>query len=127
MELNPVERIHRQELDVLLEPLAEQREQLVEQVRRRDDGGTGVEGEAVLPEDARSAARLVECFAERHAISQRSQPESGGDAAESRTDDDGVRAAARHRFASAAERRCASSSRQSRSESSRIARASSST
>lgn len=128
MELDPVERVDRHQLDVVLEPLAEEGEQLLEQMRRRDDRRAGVEGEPVLPEDPRPSARLIECLAERDAIAPRAKPQRGGDAAEPRTDHDGVRPGTLHRDPSAiSPRRCASSSRHSRRVSSRVARASPST
>src|SRR5687768_10816400 len=61
VEEDTVERIDRDEVEVVARIAADEREELIEQIRRRDDRGAGVEGEAIAAEDSRAATGLVEC------------------------------------------------------------------
>src|SRR3954463_9544200 len=54
-----VERRDRQQLHIVFEPPVRAREELLEALRRRDDGGATIEAEAVLLVDIGATARLV--------------------------------------------------------------------
>ena len=71
--------------------LAGQREQLFEAARGGDDGGAGVEGEALVLVDVGAAAGLVALFEERGRDAGRLQADGQRQAAEAAADDGGAR------------------------------------
>jgi hypothetical protein len=73
-------------------PLAADRPQVLEELRRRDDRGPRVEDEAVLAKDPGATAGLVMALEDRDVPPANGQPDGGGEAAEAASDDDGVAA-----------------------------------
>ena len=89
-EAQPVEGRQGHQLDVVREAPAAERPKLLEQEGRGDDGGAGVEGEAVLPVDARPPARRMEPLQHRHPVAARAEPHRRGEAAEAAADHHGM-------------------------------------
>ncbi len=90
VEADAVEGIHRPQLHVVRHASAAQRPQFLEQIGRGDDGGAGIEGEAVLPEDIGTAAGRIELLHDRHAPAARAEPHRGGETAEAGADHHGM-------------------------------------
>ena len=91
VEADAVERVDRAEFDVVGEGAAAQRPEFFEEDRRGDDGGAGVEGEAVLAEDGGAAAGFGEALEDGDAVAAGAEPDGGGEPAEAAADDDGMR------------------------------------
>src|SRR5688572_17483815 len=67
-EAETVPRVKRHKLDVVLQPLAEQLEQFLEQEMRGDYGWTGVVAEAVARQDLRTPAKHRQAVEQSDAI-----------------------------------------------------------
>ena len=91
VKTDPVEGRHRDELHVIRELLPAELPELLEEEGRGDDGGPGVEREALLAEDARPAARLVVPLEDGDVVAPGAEPDGGGEPAEATADDDRVR------------------------------------
>ena len=91
VETDLIERVDAAQVDVVGHAAAAQRPEFFEQVGRGDDGGTGVEGEAVLVVGVGAASRGIEAFEYGDAVAACAQAYGGGEAAEAGADDDGVR------------------------------------
>ena len=87
IKTNPVAGIHRPQVHVIGKASASQRPELLEKKRRGHDGGTGIKGEAVLREDARTPARLIEPLKHRHPIALAEHADGAGEATTAATDD----------------------------------------
>ena len=72
--------------------LAGEREELVDEKRRGDDGRAGIVGEALVLEDVGAAAGLVAHLEDGRVVAARLQADGGGQPAEAGADDDGGRA-----------------------------------
>jgi len=68
---------------VVGEPLAGQREELLEEVRGGEDGGAGVEPEAVEDPLGGAAPELVPPLQHRDVVARGGEPDGRGEAAES--------------------------------------------
>ena len=91
VKTNAIEGIHRPQVDVIRHLPTAQAPKLLEQEGRRDDGGTRVEGEAVLPVHVGATAGRVEFFKNCDSITARAHANRGGEPAESAADHDRVR------------------------------------
>ena len=98
VEADAVEGVHRPQLHVVRHAAAAQRPQLLEQIGRGDDGGAGIEGEAILPEDIGAAAGGVELLHDRHPPAARAEPHRGGETAEAGADHNGMGTRIAHRI-----------------------------
>ena len=92
-----VERVDAAQVDVVRQVLAAQRPEFLEQVRRGDDGGPGIEGETVLPVDVGAAAWRIELFQQGDAVAARAEPDGRGKAAEAGANHHGMRPMGRQR------------------------------
>jgi len=90
VEADAVEGVDGHELHVVLQVAPAEGPELLEQKRRGNDGGPGVERKAVLLEDARPAAGLIEAVEKRHPKATRPQSDGGREPAHSGPNDDGV-------------------------------------
>lgn len=78
-----VVRVEGHERDVVGEPLAGQREELLEEVRGGEDGGAGVEAEAVEDPLGGAAPELVPPLQHRDVVARAGEPDGRGEAAAS--------------------------------------------
>ena len=90
MEADVVEGIERLQRHVIRERGTGERPQLLEDEGGGDDGGAGIEGEAVLAEHRGAAARLLQLLEDRDAVAARAEPDRGGKPAKAAADDGGV-------------------------------------
>jgi hypothetical protein len=90
VEPNPVERVHGLERHVVAHLLTTQRPQFLQQVRGGDDGGAGIEGEAVLLPYVGAAANFVQLLQDRHAVALGTQAHGRGQATKAAADHDGM-------------------------------------
>src|SRR5690606_16561 len=88
LEADPIERIDRDDLDVVRSLLAGEVEEVVDQPRRRDDRGASVEGEPVLPVHVGATARLVALLDDGHVVPLGLQPDGCGQTPKPTSDDD---------------------------------------
>ncbi len=91
VEADPVERVHRHQRHVVGEAPAGQPPQLLQQEGRGDDGGAGIEREAVLPVHPGAPAGLVEPLQHRDPVAPGAQPHRRREAAEAGADHHRVR------------------------------------
>ena len=91
VEADLVEGVDTAQVDVVAHRAAAQRPEFLEQIGRGDDGGAGIEGEAVLTVGVCTPARRIELLEDRHAPSPRTQPHRARQPPEAGADDDGVR------------------------------------
>ncbi len=82
-----IKRIHGQQLDVITDLPTGQREQRLEAVRRSDDGGPGVESEALVPVDVGAAARKIPLLDQQRRNARRLQANGQGQPPEAAADD----------------------------------------
>ena len=90
VEAEVVEGVEGLQRHVVGELRTGKRPQLFEDEGSGDDGGPGIEGEAVLPEHAGAAARLVQFLEDTDAIAPRTQPDRSRKPAKAAADDGGV-------------------------------------
>ena len=91
VEADAIERVHRLQDDIVRQLLAAELPQLLEQIRRGDDGRAGVESETILAINVAAATRCIELFQHRDAIALRPQTNCCGETTETRADHDGMR------------------------------------
>jgi hypothetical protein len=96
---DPVERRHRPHVDGVRHALAAQRPQLLEEERRGDHGGPGVEGEPVLLVHVSSPAGGIELVQHGHAVAAGAEAHRRGEPAKAAADHDGMSLRARGRAA----------------------------
>ncbi len=87
VEADRIEGIERAQLHIVGELASRERPQFLEKERRGDDGGAGIEGEAILPEHTGAPAGLLELFEHRDAIALGAKPDGGGQPAQTAADD----------------------------------------
>ena len=85
-EHNSIERVDRDELEVVCPLLSEQFEQLIKQIGRGDHRWPGIEVKAVPFEGARASTRLTPRFDDRDAVAHRAKPCSRGQPSEAGPD-----------------------------------------
>ena len=90
VKAHAVERCHRAQVHIVTQLAATQLPQLLEQKRRGDDRGPGVEGEAILPVDIGPPARGVELLQHGDAVASGTQPHGSGQATEAAADHHGM-------------------------------------
>jgi hypothetical protein len=90
VEADAVERGHRTQGDVVSQLTLAQGPEFFQQERRRDDGGTGIEGEAVLAVDPGPATGAVQFLQHRDPVATCAQSNGGGEPAEAAADDHGM-------------------------------------
>jgi hypothetical protein len=88
VETDPIEGVHRTEIDVVREALATELPELLEEKRRRDDGRACIEDEALVAEDAGAPSGLVETIDDSDAITATEQTNGGGEPTEAGADHD---------------------------------------
>ena len=90
MEADVVEGIERLQRHVIGERGTGERPQLLEDEGGGDDGGAGIEGEAVLAEHRGAAARLLQLLEHADAVAPRAQPDRRGEPAQAAADHGGM-------------------------------------
>ncbi len=91
-----VERIDGQQLDIVLDPAAAEREQLLQAVGIGDHRRAGVEGEALVLPDIGAAAGLLAALEDGDVEARGLQPDGQGQPAKSRADHGGLGLVLRH-------------------------------
>ena len=82
---------------MVVQVLAEDRPEFLEQEGRGDDGRAGVEAKAAMRNDAAASAELVEPIEQGDALSQGARSQGCRHAAEAGADDDGFASVIGHR------------------------------
>ena len=90
VELDAVEGIYRDELEVVFTLAPDEFEEFVEQVGGGDDGGAGVEGEAVALEDRGATARLFVGLEDGDVPAAGAETDGRSEPSEAGTNDDGA-------------------------------------
>ena len=88
MELDVVEGVDGDDFDVVLDVAPGSGKELVEHEGGGDDGGSGVEGEAVLFVDVGASAEFVAGFEEFDLVAAGLQADGGAETAKAAADDD---------------------------------------
>ena len=74
IEADQVKGVHGAQVNILRKLTASKRPELFKQIRRCNDGGAGIKGEAILTEDISTPARRIEFFKDGHPPAARTQP-----------------------------------------------------
>ncbi len=82
-----VKGFHGAKVDIARHGLATEGPEFFEQEGRRDDGGAGIEGEAVLLEDAGAATRGAQALEHRDPVPLHRQTNGSGEPTESAAND----------------------------------------
>ena len=87
VEADPIERIHQAQVDIIGHALAAQRPEFFKQEGRGNDGGTGIEDEAVAAVHVGTATGRVQFLEHRDLITARGETDGRRQAAEATADD----------------------------------------